>query len=640
MADDTQESISVKQNPKGGLSLADKIALDPTQTDSILENMQRFIDERQGPMNQLMRGLKGAYSVTGGPSAMAAYDREKSLEDKDVMDYRQQMGALRAAQAQSAGDAARLAKFEGSTGAGASGTGGSDPLSQLSPEARQRYNLARSPSDKLAIINEDLKTRGTERAKKQFDPASLELKDVIVFNPNTKKEELQKVNSFQYQQLLEAGLIPNPSDWYKVPAAAPAPAPAAAAAPVATNVAATPTRPVVTAGADGFIPSAGNATALASALDVPLISGDRDTAKQTALFNASQQPGYKGPPVAAPGTSKHESGNAIDIDSRKLTPEQRNMLTKAGFVQPYPNDPNHWELSGSKIGEKLTAAPADILKSAVPVSSTTPISGNAALMSASANRPVGGPPDVAAMQRERINVETEEKAAAEQRGKSGEAQRVAFELDIEPNTVADMDAMSKRMQKIVKESPEIAGVINKNDYVSAIAGVVQKGIGNFGVADLENAIFKTLPETTQKSIGRRSELITYLARVELQAAKIIKGQGQITEGEREILQRASSSISDPAELIYKKARILERANQKNEELAKIYGSGEKFTNFRKFAQDPQFQAIMKKYRQDLNGIMDEEISFNKPKVGAKPGKVDHPEDIQEIIKRNKAKKAE
>ena len=372
---------------------------------------------------------------------------------------------------------------------------------------------------------------------------------------------------------------------------------------------------------------------------MPLISGDRDTAKQTALFNASQQPGYKGPPVARPGTSQHEFGNAIDVDSSKLTAEQRDMLTKAGFVQPYPNDPNHWELSGSKIGEKLTAAPADVIKTKAPVSATTPIRDNAALL-ASSNRPAGGPPDVAAMQRERINVETEEKAAAEQRGKSGEAQRVAFEIDIEPNTVAEMDAMSKRMQKIVKENPEIAGVINKNDYVSAVAGVVQKGIGNFGVADLENAIFKTLPETTQKSIGRRSELITYLARIELQAAKIIKGQGQITEGEREILQRASSSISDPAELIYKKARILERANQKNEELAKIYGSGEKFTNFRKFAQDPQFQAIMKKFRADLNGIMDEEVSFNKPKVGAKPGKVDHPEDIQEIIKRNKAKKAE
>lgn len=622
MADDTQESISVKQTPKGGLTLADKISLDPTQTDSILENMQRFIDERQGPMNQLMRGLKGAYSVTGGPAAIATYDREKALEDKDVMDYRQQMGALRAAQAQSAGDAARLSKFEGGAGAGTGGTGGSDPLSQLSPEARQRYNLARSPSDKLAIINEDLKTRGSERAKKQFDPASLELKDVIVYNPNLKKEELQKVNSFQYQQLLEAGLIPNPSDWYKVPAAAPVAAPATTSGDMlpklqqavfgteSSSGKADTTKPGVQGAVgpmqvtqDTWNTFTGRGV-IPKDFDINNAEQNKTAGNKILEYYYKQYNGDIDKTLAA----YHGGEGAINKDG-SINLDRKDALGTT--ISDY--------IAKNKKAIGLTAAPANV----IPTTAARQ-----------------GAPDVAAMQRERINVETEEKAAAEQRGKSGEAQRVAFEIDIEPNTVAEMDAMSKRMQKIVKENPEIAGVINKNDYVSAVAGVVQKGIGNFGVADLENAIFKTLPETTQKSIGRRSELITYLARIELQAAKIIKGQGQITEGEREILQRASSSISDPAELIYKKARILERANQKNEELAKIYGSGEKFTNFRKFAQDPQFQAIMKKFRTDLNGIMDEEISFNKPKVGAKPGKVDHPEDIQEIIKRNKAKKAE
>ena len=602
MADDTQESISVKQTPKGGLALTDKIALDPTQTDSILANMQRFIDERQGPMNQLMRGLKGAYAVTGGPGSVAAYDREKALEDKDVMDYRQQMGALRAAQAQSAGDAARLTQWEGGAGAGgAGGTGapaaGGDSLSQLSPEARQRYNLARSPSEKLAIINEDLKTRGTERAKKQFDPGSLELKDVMVYNPISQQEELQKVNSFQYQQLLEAGLIRNPTEWYKTPAKATAAAPAA------------------TPAAGDVLPKIQQAV-----FGTESSSGKADTSKPGVQ-------GAVGPMQVTQDTWNTFTGRGIipkefDINNAEQNKEAGNKILEYYYKQ-YNGDVDKTlaayhggegainkdgsinldrkDALGTTIGDYIARNKKSMGLTSAP----------AAVAPTTAARQ--GPPDVAAMQRERVNVETEEKAAAEARGKSGEDQRKAFEIDIEPNTVADMDAMSKRMQKIVKENPEIAGVINKNDYTSAVAGVVQKGIGNFGVADLENAIFKTLPETTQKSIGRRSELVTYLARVELQAAKIIKGQGQITEGEREILQRASSSISDPAELIYKKARILERANQKNEELAKIYGSGEKFTNFRKFAQDPQFQNIMKKYRQDLNGIMDEEVSFNKPK---------------------------
>ena len=244
------------------------------------------------------------------------------------------------------------------------------------------------------------------------------------------------------------------------------------------------------------------------------------------------------------------------------------------------------------------------------------------------------------MLREMEAADLTSKTAAEKRGVSAEKLRDDFEVDINPSLVADNAAMAKRMQKIIKENPEIAGVINKADYESAIAGVIQKGIGNFGVADLENAIFKTLPETTQKSIGRRSELITYLARMELNAAKIIKGQGQITEGEREILQRASASISDPAELIYKKARILERANRKNEELAAIYGSGENFNDFRKFSQDKRFVEIMGRYRNELEDIMNEEVDFRKLKSGAAAKGPSHPEDIQAIINRNKPKKAE
>jgi hypothetical protein len=77
----------------------------------------------------------------------------------------------------------------------------------------------------------------------------------------------------------------------------------------------------ITGGATPDTPT-GNAVAIAKELGVPIISGNRDIAKQTELYNASLQPGYKGPPVAKPGTSKHEIGNAIDLDMKSATPEQ------------------------------------------------------------------------------------------------------------------------------------------------------------------------------------------------------------------------------------------------------------------------------------------------------------------------------
>ena len=75
-------------------------------------------------------------------------------------------------------------------------------------------------------------------------------------------------------------------------------------------------------------------------------------------------------------------------------------------------------------------------------------------------------------------------------------------------------------------------------------------------------------------------------------------------------------------------------------MAAIYGAGEKFADFEKFSQDTEFKKIMKEYRTDLNNIMGEKVDFRKLKPGATSPKVQHPSDIQDILNRNKAKKAE
>lgn len=79
---------------------------------------------------------------------------------------------------------------------------------------------------------------------------------------------------------------------------------------------------------------------------IPITSGVRSTDKQAELYAASQQPGYSGPPVAKPGSSKHETGKAIDVGP--LTPDQRQWLLDHGYTQPLPGkDPMHWEYKGA-----------------------------------------------------------------------------------------------------------------------------------------------------------------------------------------------------------------------------------------------------------------------------------------------------
>jgi hypothetical protein len=81
-------------------------------------------------------------------------------------------------------------------------------------------------------------------------------------------------------------------------------------------------------------------------LGVPIISGMRSKEDQQKLYD--ERASNKNP-VAVPGTSKHETGNAIDVDTAKLTDEGRGVLKAMGYRQPDPKgDPNHWEKVGAK----------------------------------------------------------------------------------------------------------------------------------------------------------------------------------------------------------------------------------------------------------------------------------------------------
>jgi len=114
-------------------------------------------------------------------------------------------------------------------------------------------------------------------------------------------------------------------------------------------------------GAMGFDvskPGAAGAAGIAQSLGIPVISGNRTTDQQAALYQQSVDAGTpgrlpNGNPVAKPGTSAHESNNAIDVDSSKLTPDQRKALAVNGIRKPLPKtDPNHWEYDARTANKK------------------------------------------------------------------------------------------------------------------------------------------------------------------------------------------------------------------------------------------------------------------------------------------------
>lgn len=74
---------------------------------------------------------------------------------------------------------------------------------------------------------------------------------------------------------------------------------------------------------------------------VPITSGYRSTEQQAALYaNRADNP-Y---PVAAPGSSMHERGLAIDVPL-DFVPRLLAVAPKAGLCHPYPDDdPVHFEV--------------------------------------------------------------------------------------------------------------------------------------------------------------------------------------------------------------------------------------------------------------------------------------------------------
>lgn len=623
--------ISVKApTSKTGLSPIGNITISPTQTNEILANMQQMIDQRAtvdpsrlvfsgGPVhNTIMSSLKDAAAWASGGAkgpteGLALRDAEKSREAKDLFEMRTQMAAYKAAQEQAKADAARLKSWM-SGGAGAGGaTGG---YNDLSPEAKARFDLAGTDKERLEIINSELKGRGEERNKKLFDPGSLDRKDVLVFNPNTGKDELKQLNMFEYQDLKSKGYIRNPSEMYEGILAGKKPAPTTTEAsgeqPTQTSAEAKDTISKLQKAVFSTESSSGKANTtepgVQGAIGPMQITSDTfDTAKRLKLIPADYS-------INNPEQNKDAGNKLLEYYYNKYNSPDKALAAYIGGEGAINKDGSinydRKDALGTTIRTYIDVNKAKAgLKS--DLASTTP-----GVQVAGTNKI--GMPDIAAIKAEQKAAEEEQLAGAKKRGESGEAMRTAFENDIDPGTLSDSYATSRRIQTLVKADPTLSGVLTGPGYAKAVGTVLEKGIGNFGIQALDDAIYQTLPTTTNMSAADRKELATYLAKIELQAAKLIKGQGQITEGEREILQRASSSIKDPAELIFKKARVLERVTAMNEQLAAVYGDGEKFSNFRKFKNDPEFKRIHAEFRGDLEKILNEKTDFTRPKAGAAP----------------------
>jgi len=250
-------------------------------------------------------------------------------------------------------------------------------------------------------------------------------------------------------------------------------------------------------------------------------------------------------------------------------------------------------------------------------------------------------PVIAPVSKESLAVtQATETKRGEKRAEASEKEREDFKASVSSSDVVDRKVISDRIAELVQKNPKIAGVISDPTFFNGLAQLVKSGIstpkGPIGLDSIEDFIFKSLPSTSFPDEVERKELASYLARFELMNSQLVKGQGQVSNAERQIIRDASVSISDPAEAIYKRAKMVARRAELDSQLSDIYG-GKEYTNFEDFKRDPAYKAAFKQYENDLREIVKEKVVLSKENIKAnrikQPKATPVPKDVQDILKK-------
>ena len=514
----------------------------------LLANMQKLIEEKQAQRGSFMENMKDAQAwwsggVAGPAEALQNRALERDRQQSELFGMKSQLSQAKMGQAQ----LEQLRKQDAASGWGAPGTaattGGVSPAAgAISPEIIKQYNTILSTEGVVAankFKNTVLQQGYKSQAEFQNNPAAYNLSvEYKVQDPDTKAWSIEKMSPLEAQRrgVSEAQRV-SPS------------------------------------------PTAGPGGAPAVSAGLPVISGLRSPDQGNALYKTSVDAGTpgvqpNGMPVAKPGTSTHETGNALDIDMKKATPQDLQWLKQNGYTQPLPlKDPNHWE------------------KSAAPTPLTAPVA------------PVPTMSNIAQSQ------EITKAGGVSQATESGKLFAAAENTVRTAGQTAGTRQVSQDATMKLLDDPELQSMVGKYQTGSksdAFVRQMQEGIeaGNFGAIGL-----KGLQENLAKSgaspeaIRKFSQLESYLKQNELEwATNYLKGQGAVSDNERRLVQQAVGSVNDPiGKLKTLTATMRERALF-DAEVYQAYKKS-KGTNFSDFLDSDLYQGLSDKHNNRLANVL-------------------------------------
>jgi hypothetical protein len=584
MAEETQVQgglgpVVTPPKSKGGFSIPGNVALDPTQTESILANMQRIIDERESPLNLFTSGLKDAlaYAAIDPTRNVLARDEQKMRESQELLNMRSQIASVRAAQE-------RQKRFEArkTSELGGDNIGGM----QIPPEIKRALANAETDEEYKKIFNAWAQKQAEVSANPEMDVPKV---PVVVENPD---------GSFTRKVISVREYRANPN-LYKD---APETQQALKSAPADKSG-----QPVSMRNNNpGNLkdPKTGEFLKFDT-----LEAGQKALDEDTKIKLSGQSPAVKQrfgdvniitpamlaetwSPATAPGNSPESTANYAKFIAGKLGIEPTAPIPNTEEARKRVNE----AITEFESGQKAPAAPAAV----------TPTT-----TAAKGPRPTP----------EQMDAESKVKSTFREQQAKGAAENVqkaqlSFETATEPASVSERKTSAERVEKLVLDNPEATGILAKEGVGNALLTIIRDGLntpsGAVGIKTIEDALILSMPGTSQKAINARREIAQNLAKGALEASKLSQGQGSVSDFERSMFERIAGSLADTPELLVKRQRMLVARANLDTELGKMYRGTKKPgepLDFDAFRTSKEYENKVAAYEKELRAILDSEVQI-------------------------------
>jgi hypothetical protein len=600
--DEKQTGAAVKATGKG-LSPVGTIAMDPTQTAELLANMQGMVDERTGAFSTFERGLQraaawGSGGEKGPSAALTAMDQQKSAEDRELFNMRQQMAALRSSAAQQkAFNERKQAELTGGapSGGGAGAPGGAgmrqSVFDQMPAEIKRALNNARTQEEWNSIYNPYAQKMAQIQAQFRYNPATYENKIKFV-DPTTGK--LDYIDAETAKRYKELGY----GDRIIMPTAQAKPRPTGSISPEAI-------KQVESGGVPGLVSSAG---AEGTMQVMPNTQRDPGFGVTPAKDNSQAELERVGRDYYAAMQKKYGDDNLAAIAYNMGPGKTDTWLTKGGEFNQLPKETQEYIGRVNLANAKINRAQAQV---AVPQTQT------------------------GARQRMTIPEAEERIAGAKARAESagttagkyvGGAEATVREAG---NTSAERLSSLEYLEGLVTnpKTSRVFGVFEHPNFASAIGKIVDNGIklgrlGDVGV-DLAPIVRSVMEGASQEEIDAVQKATREFAKIKLNEAKILlAGQGAVSDAERGLVQELSGSVKNsPGALRDYLAWGKMRAEYDRNvgEAYKAYRRQNRGTTFEDFLDSGVADDIRDAYDQKLADFAKKTgIDMNKPRTESSP----------------------